>query len=69
MTGFHERRILDSGYGAAWLGRCERCGRHCPAHFFQQWRSEPDAAWNTAGVGHLQCVNEGIWASVPVVKK
>ena len=50
-------RIKNTGRGADWYGKCERCGKHCSTHYKQQRKIS--SGWLNSGYGHIDCLKKG----------
>lgn len=57
-------RIKNTGRGADWYGKCERCGKPCATHYKQQRKIT--TGWLNAGFGHVECLRNGDYDAAPV---
>jgi hypothetical protein len=51
------RRIVGTGKGSYWFGKCDQCGKHCSGHYKCQtvW---PNGNATDGAYGHKECLEK-----------
>lgn len=51
-----ERRIVTTGKGSDWFGKCDQCGKHCSEHY--KCQTKHGSGWTNGAYGHKECLEK-----------